>query len=150
MLSDLIKCPYKSIATVTASVRCCLVKWFKVTGNFWISESNCPVWFWFRLQDRRHRRRNQFGSFFSAAVGDRPQFCRSLSSRQDQHRDDPAQAAGPADPHGEPQLHPAGSPAGTRGHWEDTSLWLLQQNHPVRQLERFRIHRSDYSGFEAL
>ena len=98
-------------------------------GYLWTAEGNAPFCFGFRLQDCR---RGQFGSLHSAAVGDRPQLCRSLSSGQDQHGVDPAQAAGPADPHGEPQLHPAGSPAGTRGPREDASLWRLQQNHPVR------------------
>lgn len=126
-------------ATAAATVqmsRSCVLKWAQSRGFVCTSDSNWPVWFCFRPQDCSCSCSSRFGSFLSAAVGDRPQFCRSLSSRQDQHRVDPAPAAGPADPHGEPQLHPAGSPAGARGRWEDTSLWCLQQNHPVRLHDR--------------
>ena len=88
--------------------------------------------FWPRIQDRSCSSR-QFRCSQAAAVGHRPQFRWPLSSRQDQHRRDPAPAAGPADAYAEPQLHSSGSAAGTRGQREDPCMWRLQQNHKVRR-----------------
>lgn len=118
------------------SSRLCAVKWFKARSFFNKQIKIVLLCFWFRFQDGGCDRRS-FGSFLSAAVGHWPKFCRSLSPWQDQHRVDPAPAAGPADPHGEPQLHSSGSPAGAWGHWKDTTLWRLQQNHQVRLHNHF-------------
>lgn len=84
--------------------------------------------FWPSLQDCSCRQRRPIQS---TSVGYRPPFCWPFSPGQNQHRCDPAPAAGPAHAHGEPELHCAGGAAGTRGQREDPRMWRLQQNHQV-------------------